>query len=134
MVKHSPNATPSLHTLHLDTGYWDEVSVDGKKYFAVAGIRAKHEDSCMVVPYFLPVENKSGLTVTKAEFQLIDQINICKQVQSFRGAQILQILSDKGTELVYQEFETAARQRGIHLATSPAHQPQSNSLAERLWD
>ena len=28
-VKHAPNATRHLHTLHLDTGYWGEVSVDG---------------------------------------------------------------------------------------------------------
>ena len=87
----------------------------------------------MVVPYFLAVENKSGLTVTKAVFQLIDQTNGCKREQSFHGAQILQIVRDKGTELFNQELETAARRRGsIHLATSPAHQPQSNGLAARL--
>ena len=39
IVKHAPNATPRLHTLHLDTGCWDDMSVDGKKYFFVAGIR-----------------------------------------------------------------------------------------------
>ena len=31
-----------------------------------------------------------------------------------------------------QEFETHARIRGIHLATSPAYQPQSNGVAERM--
>ena len=60
IVMHAPNGTSRQHTLHLDTGCWDDVSVDGKKYFAVAGVRVKHEDSYVVVPYFLPVENKSG--------------------------------------------------------------------------
>ena len=86
----------------------------------------------MAVPHFPPVENKSGLTVTNAVVQLVDSINVCKQVQSFHGAQILRVFSDKGAEFVNQEFETAARQRGIHVATSPAHQPQSKGLAERL--
>ena len=45
IVKHAPDATPRLRTLHLDTGCWDEASVDGKKYFVAAGMRAKHEDS-----------------------------------------------------------------------------------------
>ena len=45
---------------------------------------------------------------------------------------VLRILSDHGTEFVNQDFEKCARQRGIHLATSPAHQPQSNGVAERL--
>ena len=78
IAKHAPNATPRLHTLHLATGCWDEVSVHGKKYFIVAGTRVKHEDSYTVVPFFLPVENKSGFTVMKAVFQLVDQINVCK--------------------------------------------------------
>ena len=100
IVKHAPNATPRLHTLNLDMGYWDEVNVDGKKHFVVAGIRVKHEDSYMVVRDFLPVENKSGLTVTKTVFQQVDQVNVCKKVQSFHGAQILQIFSDKATDFI----------------------------------
>ena len=64
-------------------------------------------------------------------FQLIDCIATCTQLQAFHGSSVLRIL-DQGTEFVNQEFEKHARQRGIHLATSPAHQPQSNGVAERL--
>ena len=56
----------------------------------------------------------------------------CKQLQAFHGSKVLRILSDQGIEFVNQDFEKHARQRGIHLATSPAHQPQSNGVAERL--
>ena len=59
-------------------------------------------------------------------------ISNCKQIQAFQGAKITRILSDQGSEFVNQEFETHARLRGIHLATSPAYQPQSNGVAERM--
>ena len=98
----------------------------------MAGVRVKHENTYMVVPYFLPVKSMSGMTVTKAVFQLTDQINVCNRVQSFRAAHILRIFNDKGTEFVNQKFDTATPQRGTHVATSPAHQPESNGLAERL--
>ena len=78
------------------------------------------------------VENKTGLVVSQEVFQLIDYIDTCKQLQAFHGSKVLRILSDQGTEFVNQDFEKHARQRGIHLATSPAHQPQSNGVAESL--
>ena len=80
---------------------------------------------------FVAVENKSGLVVSRAVFQLIDEIAACKQAQAFHGAKLLRILSDQGTELVNKEFENHVRQRGLHLATPPAPRPQSNGLAER---
>ena len=71
-------------------------------------------------------------TVSQEVFQLIDYIATCKQLQAFHGSRVLRILSEQGTEFINQEFEKHARQRGVHLATSPAHQPQSNGVAERL--
>ena len=40
------------------------------------------------------------------------------------------IQGDQGTESVNHDFEKHAGQHGIHLATSPAHEPQSNGIAE----
>ena len=98
----------------------------------VAGLRVQHEDKVTLVPFFTPVENKTRLMVPQEVFQLIDYNATCKQLQAFHGSKVMRILSDQGTELVHQDFEKHARQRGIHLATSPAHQPQSNGVAERL--
>ena len=78
------------------------------------------------------MENKSATVVSREVFALIDWISNCKQIQAFHGAKITRILSDQGSEFVNQEFETHARLRGIHLATSPAYQPQSNGVAERM--
>ena len=44
VVKQS-STTNSLHTLHLDTGYWGDPSLDGKRYFLAAGLRVQHEGS-----------------------------------------------------------------------------------------
>ena len=97
------------HTLHLDTGYWGDPGLDGKRYFLAAGLRVQHEDEIMLVPFFIPVENKTGLTVSQEVFQLIDYIATCKQLQAFHGSRVLRILSDQGTEFVIQEFEKHAR-------------------------
>ena len=121
VVLHFSSTSNSLHTLHS----WADLSLDGKQYFVVAGLRVQHEDKVMLVPFFIPVEKQEV-------FQLIDYIATCKQLQSFHGSKVLRILSDQGTGFVNQDFEMHARQRGIHLATSPAHQPQSNGVAERL--
>ena len=98
----------------------------------VVGLRVQHEDKVILAPFFTPVENKTGLIVSQEVFQLIDYIATCEQIQAFHVSKVLRVLSDQSTEFVNQDFEKHARQRGIHLPTSPAHQPQSNGVAERL--
>ena len=129
VVRHFSSTSNSLHTLHLDTGYWGDLSLDGKRYFFVASLRVQHEDKVMLVPFFIPVENKTGLVASQEVFQPIDNIATCKQLQAFHGSKVVRILSDQGTEFVNQDFEKHGRRRGIHLATSPAHQPQGNGIA-----
>ena len=48
-----------------------------KRYFVVAGLRLQHEDKVMLVPFFTPVEKKTGLVVSQEVFQLIDYIATC---------------------------------------------------------
>ena len=121
--------------LDLDTGCWGDLSLDGKRYFVVAGLRVQREDKVMLFHFFTPVENKTGLMVSQGVFQLSDYIAACKLRGGgggFHGSKVLRISIDQGAEFVNQDFEKHARQRGIHLAISPAHQPQSNGVAERL--
>ena len=73
VVKHFSSSTNSLHTLHLDTEYWGDSSLDGKRYFLAAGLRVQHEDKIMLVP------------LSEEVFQLIDYIATCKQFQAFHG-------------------------------------------------
>ena len=48
-----------------------------------AGLRVQHEDKVMLVPFFLPVANKTGLVVSQEVFQLIDYTATCKLNQDF---------------------------------------------------
>ena len=132
VVRHFSSTSNSLHTLQLDASYWGDLSLDVKRYFAVAGLRVQHKDNVMLVPFLIPVENKTGLVVSQEVFQLIDYVASCKQLQAFHGSKVLRVLRDQGTEFVNQDFEKHARQRGIHLAISPAHQFESNGVAERF--
>ena len=132
VVRHYAQSSSSLNTLHLDTGYWGDWSLGEKRYFISAALRVEQNNSGILIPFFVPVENKSAIVVSREVFALVDWISNCKQIQAFKGAKITRILSDQGSEFVNQEFETHARLRGIHLATSPAYQPQSNGVAERM--
>ena len=72
----------------------------------------------MLVPFFITVENKTGLLVSQEVFQLIDYIASCKQLQAFHGSNVLHTLSEQGTEFVNQGFEKHARQRGICIGAT----------------
>ena len=47
-----------------------------------AGLRAQHDKHVMLVTFFIPIETKSGLTVSQELFQLMDHIASCKQLQA----------------------------------------------------
>ena len=134
VVRHYAQNSPSPNTLHLDTGYWGGWSLDEKRYFIAAALRVEQDKNGILIPFLVPVENKSALVVSREVFALIDWISTCKQIQAFNGAKITRILSDQGSEFCEPGVETHARLRGIHLATSPAYQPQSNGVAERIMD
>ena len=107
VVRHHAQNSPSLNTIHLDTGYWGDWSLDEKRYFIAAALRVEHDKTGILIPLFVPVENKSAVVVSREVFALIDRISTCKQIQAFRGAKITRILSDQGSEFVNQEFENS---------------------------
>ncbi len=42
------------------------------------------------------------------------------------------IVSDRGTEFMNQTLQSKTEEWGVHSATSPAYQPASNGVAERM--
>ena len=64
VVRHYAHGSSSLNTLHLDTGYWGDWSLDEKRYFVAAALRVEQEGSGILIPFFVPVENKSALVVS----------------------------------------------------------------------
>ena len=86
----------------------------------VAGLRVRHDDKLILVPFFITVDNKSGLVVSQEVFQLIDYMAFRKQLRAFHGSKVLRILSDQGTEFVNQDFENMHGSALINLSNTPA--------------
>ena len=82
VVRHYAQNSPSLNTNHLDTGYWGDWSLDEKRYFIAAALRVEHDTTGILIPLFVPVENKSAVVVSREVFALIDWISTSKQIQS----------------------------------------------------
>ena len=61
VVRHYAHGSSSLNTLHLDTGYWGDWSLDEKRYFIAAALRVEQDGSGILIPFFVPVENKSAI-------------------------------------------------------------------------
>ena len=98
----------------------------------VAGLRVQHEDKVMLVPFFIPVENKTGLMVSQEVFQLIDYIATCKQLQAFHGSKVLRILSDQGTEFVNQILRSMPDSGEYTWQPHPLINRKAMVFAERL--
>ena len=64
VVCHYAQNAPSLNTTHLDTGYWGDWSLDEKRYFIAAALRVEHDKTGILIPFFVPVENKSAVIYT----------------------------------------------------------------------
>ena len=60
---HYAQNAPSLNTIHLDTGYWVDWSLDEKRYFIAAALRVEHAKAGILIPFIVPVENKSAAVV-----------------------------------------------------------------------
>ena len=74
IVRHYAQSSPSLKTLRLDTGYWGDWSLDEKRYFIAAALRVDHDKSGILIPFFVLVENKSAIVVSREVFALIDSL------------------------------------------------------------
>ena len=89
VVRHYAQNAPSLHTIHLDMGYWGDWSLDEKRYFIAAALRVEHDKSGILIPFFVPVENKSASCLQPCRFPrqvfaLIDWISRIRRVSRFK--------------------------------------------------
>ncbi len=123
---------PHYGTLCMDTGMMDCISDDGCKYF-LAGLRLKgSERKPVIVPFFVPLPNRAVPEIAKAVGETIRFTENCKYLRPCEGCLVRRIVSDQGTEFMNQTLQAKAEEWGVHWATSPAYQPASNGIAERL--
>ena len=53
VVRHYAQGSSSTNTLHLDTGYWGDWSLDEKRYFLAAALRVEQDNSGILIPFFV---------------------------------------------------------------------------------
>ena len=73
----------------------------------VVGLRVQHEDKIMLVPFFIPVQNKTGLVVSQDVFHLIDY-RTTPGLSGFQGAEV--ILVGDEAQLDLKPFQTLREQ------------------------
>ena len=83
MLSLAAQSSPSLNTLHLDTGYWGDWSLDEKRYFIATALRVEHDTSGILIPFLVPVESKSAIVVSREVFALIDWIPPASRFKPF---------------------------------------------------
>ncbi len=80
----------------------------------------------------MPLPDRAAHEIAKAIGDTIRFIQNCKFLRPFQGCLVRRIVSDQGTEFMNQTLQSKAEEWGVHWATSPAYQPASNGVAERM--
>ena len=108
-----------------------EASADGNKYCLVAAVTIELEKESKLLPIFVPMPKKDApcaLAAIKEALTLGQDRNL----HQITGSRIARIQADGGGELNNQKLKDLCWDRSIVLSFSPAHQPSSNGIAERL--
>ena len=92
-----------------------EASADGHKYCLVAAVTIEVNNESKLLPFFVPMPKKDA---------------VC--VHQITGSRIVRIQADGGGEFTNQKVRDLCWEKNITLSYSPAHQPSSNGIAERM--
>ena len=110
------NRQPGI--MHCDLAAF-EASADGHKY-------------CLVAAVTIEIDKESKLLPTVAALK--EALTICQDRNSHQitGSRIGRIQADGGGECTNQKVRDLCWKKNITLSYSPAHQPSSNGMAERM--
>ena len=103
-----------------------EPSADGRKYCLVAAVTVEIDRVSKLMPMFVPMLKKdavSGLAAIKEALALCNDRNLSR---------ITRIQAGGGGRFNNQKLKDLCFEMNIVLAFSPAHQPSSNGIAERM--
>ena len=116
--------------IHLDLAAF-EPSTDGRKYRLVAAVTVEIDKVSKLTPIFVPMPKKdavSGLAAIKETLTLRSDRNL----RQITGSRITRIQADGGGEYNNQKLKDLRFEKNIVLSFSPAHQPLSDGIAERM--
>ena len=116
--------------MHCDLAAF-EASADGHKYCLVAAVTIEVDHESKLLPFFVPMPKKDAVCATAA---LKEALTMCenRNLHQITGSRIVRIQADGGGEFTNQKVQNLCWEKNITLSYSPAHQPSSNGIAERM--
>ena len=116
--------------MHCDLAAF-EASADGHKYCLVAAVTIEVDNVSKLLPFFIPMPKKDAVCATAA---LQEALTMCedRNLYQIKGSRITRIQADGGGEFTNKKVQDLCWDRHIVLSYSPAHQPSSNGIAERM--
>ena len=129
---HRKKGDRSPGVMHCDLAAF-ESSADGHKYCLVAAVTVEINKESKPLPIFIPMPMKDAVCAMAA---LKEALTMCenRNLHQITGSRIVRIQADGGGEFTnhYQKVRDLCWEKNITLSYSPAHQPPSNGIAERM--
>ena len=124
------NADRHPGIMHCDLAAF-EASADGHKYCLVAAVTIEVDSVSKLLPFFIPMPKKDALCATNA---LKEALLMCdnRNLHQIKGSRVTRIQADGGGEFTNKQVRDLCWEKNIVLSYSPAHQPSSNGIAERM--
>ena len=120
----------SPRVMHCDLATF-EASTDGHKYCLVAAVAIEINHESKLLPFFVPMPKKDAVCAVTG---LKEALTMCdnRNLHQITGYRIVRIQADGGGEFTNQKVRDLCWEKNITLSYSPAHQPSSNGIAERM--
>ena len=116
--------------MHCDLAAF-ESSADGHKYCLVAVVTVEVDNVSKLLPFFVPMPKKDAMCAATA---LKEALIMCdnRNLHQIKGSRVTRIQADGGGEFTNKKVQDLCWEKNIVLSYSPAHQPSSNGIAERM--
>ena len=116
--------------MHCDLAAF-ESSADGHKYCLVPVVTVEVDNVSKLLPFFVPMPKKDAMCAATA---LKEALIMCdnRNLHQIKGSRVTRIQEDGGGEFTNKKVQDLCWEKNIVLSSSPAHQPSSNGIAERM--
>ena len=113
--------------MHVDLAAF-EASADGNKYCLVAAVTIEVDKESKLLPIFVPMPKKDAACALAAIIYLSVKTAIYIKSPALECCEYKQVAGEFSNE----KLKALCWEKNIILSFSPAHQPSSNGIAERM--
>ena len=116
--------------MHCDLAAF-EASADGHKYCLVAAVTIEVDHESKLLQFFVPMPKKDAVCATAA---LKEALTMCenRSLHQVTGSRLCESRLMEGVSSPTRKLKNLCWEKNITLSYSPAHQPSSNGIVERM--